>query len=237
MAEMGRRTLLVDFDPQGHMTKALDIKPAPEGGANLARALLGQWSGELNDLVACSRENLYVIPTSLDMFTLASQMLGKPGREFLLSLFLDAFEGIFDECVIDTQPALEVLTDNAIVAACRRENGDHIVIPVQAEDSSFDALRLLLKQVRTLEQVLQVDIRIAGLVVSQYDARRGKIATSSLAAFEQMRDLEVLAVIQDRKEIREGWRLKQPVVTHAPTSEPAQWYRDLAKTLLSGGGS
>lgn len=103
MAEMGHRTLLVDFDPQGHMTKALGVAPASEEGANLARVLLGQWSGELNDLVVKVSDNLYLIPTSLDMFNLASQMMGRAGREYLLSLFLDAFDGIFDECVIDTQ--------------------------------------------------------------------------------------------------------------------------------------
>jgi len=237
MAEMGRRTLLVDFDPQGHMTKALGVAPAPEGDANLARVLLGQWSGELNDLVVKVSDNLYLIPTSLDMFNLASQMMGRAGREYLLSLFLDAFDGIFDECVIDTQPALEVLTDNAIVAARRHEHGDQVVIPVQSEDSSLDALRLFIKQIKTLEQVLRINIAIAGLVVNQYDSRRGKIATSTLAAFQQLPDLEVLAIIQDRKEIREGWRLKEPVITHAPTSEPAEWYRDLAKTLLTRSGA
>lgn len=135
------------------------------------------------------------------------------------------------------RPALEVLTDNAIVAARRHEHGDQVVIPVQSKDSSLDALRLFIKQIKTLEQVLRINIDIAGLVVNQYDSRRGKIATSTLAAFQQLPDLQVLAVIQDRKEIREGWRLKEPVITHAPTSEPAEWYRDLAKSLLTRSGA
>lgn len=236
MAELGRKTLLVDFDPQGHMTRALGVEPAPEGGANLARALLGQWSGELSELVMPYRENLYVIPTSLDMFTLATQMIGRPGREYLLSLFLNELDEIFDECVVDTQPALEVLTDNALVAAGedrRKGLSGQVVIPVQAEDSSFDALRLFLKQVQTLKQALHIEIDIAGLVVNMYDGRRGKIAVTSLEAFQQLEDLPVLAVIADRKEIREGWRLKQSVLEHAPASEAAGWYRDLAKVLIA----
>lgn len=232
MAEVGRRTLLVDFDPQGHMTKALGVTPAPAGGANLARALLGQWSGELGELVVQCAPNLYMIPTSLDMFMLASQMLNRPARETTLSRFLDALDDVFDEALIDTQPALEVLTDNALVAARDRGDGSQVIIPVQAEDSSIDALRLFLHQISTLEEGLQITIRISGLVVNLYDSRRGKIATTSLDAFKQMPNLDVLAVIQDRKEIREGWRLKESVLTHAPASEPAEWYRDLAKTLL-----
>jgi chromosome partitioning protein len=67
-----------------------------------------------------------------------------------------------------------------------------------------------------------------------YDARRGKVASSTLEAYKNHKSLEVLAIIGDRKEIREGWRLHKPVVQHAPTSEPAGWYRDLAK-VISGG--
>ena len=107
-----------------------------------------------------------------------------------------------------------------------------MVIPVQAEDSSLDALRLLLRQMATLGQVLGIEVPVAGLVVNLYDSRRGRVATSMLETFQRRDD--VLAVIGDRKEIREGWRLRQSVIDHAPTSEPAGWYRDLASRLVGG---
>ena len=230
LAEMGRRVMMIDLDPQGHLTRALGLPDAPED-ANLALALLGQWAGELGDLLVSAGPGLHVVPTSQAMFVLEPQLYTKTGREWLLSRLLDAFAPAFDHCLIDCPPSLGALTDAALAAA--RADAGHKgrgVIPVQAEDSSLDALRLLLRQLATLCQVLGIDVPIGGLVVNLYDGRRGRVATSTLEIFQQRDD--VLAVIGDRKEIREGWRLKQPVVTHAPDSEPAGWYRDLAKRIV-----
>ena len=232
LAESGRRVLLVDLDPQGHLTRALGL-PDAAGEANLPRALLGQWNGELGELVVSCRERLHMVPTSQDMFVLEPQLYSRTGREWLLSRLLDAFAPAFDVCLIDCPPSLGALTDAALVAA--RSDAQHtgqVVIPVQAEDSSLDALRLLLRQLATLSQVLGIEVPVAGLVVNLYDSRRGRVATSMLETFQRRDD--VLAVIGDRKEIREGWRLRQSVIDHAPDSDPASWYRDLAKRLVGG---
>lgn len=226
LAEAGHRVLLVDLDPQGHLTRALGLPDAgPE--ANLPRTLLGQWSGELGELITPYSDRLHLLPASQDMFVLEPQLYTRPGREWLLSRLLDALAPAYDYALIDCPPSLGALTDAALVAA--RTDAEHsgsLMIPVQAEDSSFDALRLLLRQVTTLADALQIRVEVGGLVVNLYDGRRGRVATSMLAAFQRRND--VLVIIGDRKEIREGWRLKQPVVVHAPTSEAAGWYRELA---------
>lgn len=231
LAEMGRRVLVVDLDPQGHLTRALGM-PEASGDANLAKALMGQWAGELSELVTPYRENLMVIPNSQDMFLLEPQMYAKTGREYLLSLLLDAMRPAFDYALIDCPPSLAALTDNALVAArTDDERTGHVLIPVEAEDSSLDALRLLLRQINTLQGVLGITVRIAGLAVNKYDSRRGRVATSTLKAYQEHKSLDVLEIIGDRKEIREGWRLHKPVVVHAPDSEAAGWYRNLAKEI------
>lgn len=237
LAESGRRVLVVDFDPQGHLTRATGL-PNASDGANIARALLGQWTGELAELVTSYRPNLSVVSTTEEMFLLEPQMYARPGREYLLSMLLDAFAPAFDDCLIDCPPSLGALTDNALVAS--RNDATHlgqILIPVEAEDSSLDALRLLLKQVATLQEVLRVSLDVAGLVVNKYDSRRGRVATTTLEAYQNHPTLRVLGIIGDRKEVREGWRVKEPVVGHAPASEAAGWYRDLAATLMDAGAS
>lgn len=233
LAEAGKRVLLVDLDPQGHLTRALGLPDA--GSANLARALLGQWAGELGELLQSPEAvpGLQVMPTSQDMFILESQLYARTGREWLLSRLLDAYSPAFDHVLVDCPPSLGALTDAALVAARRDAAHDgHVVIPVQAEDSSLDAMRLLLRQMATLTDVLGIDVPVAGVVVNGYDARRGRVATSTLEAVQSRH--RVLAVVHDRKEVREGWRLRQPVVVHAPESDAAAWYRDLARQLGAG---
>jgi chromosome partitioning protein len=233
LAEHGRRVLAVDWDPQGHLTEAVGAQLGA-GGASLARAVLGQWSGELGELVQQVDNGMFVIPTSDEMFLLEPQMYGRSGREYLLSRFLEALAGTFDDVVIDCPPSLGALNDNALVAARRRSPGEQvqgrIVIPVQAEDSSIRALRLFLRQITTLQEALSIDLDVAGLVVNLYDSRKGRIATSTLRAFES-HPLEVLAVFKDLKEVREAWRLRTTVLEHAPDSDTARGFRELAARL------
>lgn len=229
LAEKGLRVLLVDLDPQGHLTRALGLPDAAEP-ATLPAAMLGQWSGELGELVAVRSEKLHVIPTSVQMVLLEPQLYARSGREWLLSRLLDAVAPAYDVCLLDCPPSLGALTDAAIVAArtdATRSGG--LLVPVQAEDSSLDALRLLLRQIETLADVLSLDVRLLGLVVSLYDSRRGRIVTSVMEVLQARGD--VLATIGDRREIREGWRLRAPVVEHAPDSDAAGWYRALADRL------
>ncbi|MEU0876808.1 ParA family protein [Nocardia brasiliensis] len=234
----GRRVLAIDWDPQGHLTEAVGATPAQ--AANLPLALLGRWTGELAELVQQTTSGVYVIPTSDEMFLLEPQMYSRPGREYLLSKFLDALVDVFDDVVIDCPPSLGLLNDNALVAARRRPATDRvrgkIAIPVQAEDSSIRALRLLLRQITTLAEALSqpgqapVEFDLAGLIVNLYDGRKGRIATSTLEAFQDHR-LGVLAVFKDLKEVREAWRLHTTVIEHAPESETAAGYRALAGRL------
>src|SRR4051812_7281505 len=114
LAEVGHRVLLVDFDPQGHLTRALGV-PDATAPATLASTLLGQWDGELRELVTTHRERLHVIPTNPDMFLLEPQAYARPGREYLLEKLLDAMAPAYDVCLIDCPPSLGVLTDNALV--------------------------------------------------------------------------------------------------------------------------
>lgn len=232
LAARGRRVLAIDWDPQGHLTEAVGAQLTE--GASLARALLGQWTGELAELVHQVNGELFVIPTSDDMFLLEPQMYSRPGREYLLSRFLEALVGIFDDVVIDCPPSLGVLNDNALVATRKRPAGEpiqgKIVIPVQAEDSSIRALRLFLRQITTLEEALKIELEVAGMTVNLYDSRKGRIATTTLEAFEN-HPLGVLAVFKDLKEVRESWRMHTTVIAHAPDSETANGFRALAQRL------
>src|SRR5712691_11865854 len=168
LAADGRRVLLVDLDPQGHLTEGLKL-PAAEHPATLAAALTGEWTGDPAALVVMydrgGSGRLAAIPNALEMFTVAREMDKLRAREERLARVLGPLDGMFDHILIDCPPALDILTDNALTAA------DGVLIPVQAEDSSLRALRLLLGQVNALETELRRErpLKLHGLVVSMLD--------------------------------------------------------------------
>lgn len=231
LADAGERVLLVDLDPQGHLTDALGV-PESTDEATLSQAILGEWTGHPRELVVAYRERLHVLPTALDMFLLDRGLYMSTGREHRLARVLAHLEDDYDVCLIDCPPSLGATTDAALMAARRRPGRrGGLIVPVEAEDSSIKALRLLLRQVGTLSQVMDVDIDILGLVPSRFDVRDGAMVTSVLEAFRSLGEPPVIAEIRKRREIREAWREKIPVTEYAPTSEAAGWFRDLAKLV------
>ncbi len=227
LAEAGARVLLVDLDPQGHLTDALSMQEATPGPGSLRTALV---DGKAEPVPVRHSERLDLLPTSIDMFTVARELDQLRAREKRLGRHLAAIAGGYDHCLIDCPPTLDVLTDNALTAA------DGVLVPVQAEDSSLRALRLLLEQIDALESELrETRLHLYGMVVSMLDRGAGGVARSNvgrsvIAELEQL-PLPVLVSIPRNVVVAEAWRVGVPVVTYAPDSEHAALYRQLAKAL------
>lgn len=235
LAEMGYRVLLVDLDPQGHMTEACSV---PEADDDLTlRTLLLKDPDDVTpsmvaDLIAPWRERIDIVPTNVDAFVLERELYGTArAMEWRLSRLLEVVEQLdrYDACLIDCPPSLGVLTDNALLAARQA------LIPTQSEDSALRALRLLLKQVNSLQRAMRVEIDLIGMVVNLYDRRRGQVITSTLEALRSM-PLPILSVIGDRTVIREAWRAGLPVTEYSPDSPSAQAYRKIG-AILTGADS
>jgi chromosome partitioning protein len=222
--ELGYTVLLVDLDPQGHLTTGATGVPEAAASATLAGALLGEFTGELSDLIVSWRTGLDVIPTNLDSFLVEQRLVPVRAREKQLARVLASADEFYDFCLIDAPPSLGILTDNALLAA------HGVIVPVEALDSSLKALDLLLQQIRTVEQALSLEIDILGLVIGRYDAREGGVVTSAREALEAL-PVPTLAVVHNRAHIREAWRLHAPITEYAPTSDSAETFRQLAKQI------
>ncbi|RPF25343.1 chromosome partitioning protein [Streptomyces sp. Ag109_G2-6] len=237
---LGMRVLLVDFDPQGHLTKQLGQQPLPIGGDSLTCHMAGEAKGPLQDLIAPIEhdrfgDRLHLLPACTDAFLLDVRLSTVRAREAALERALAPVESDYDVILIDCPPSLGLSMDAAIYYGRRRDaeqpGASGALIVVQAEDSSADAYDLLTSQINDLRDDLSLDIDYLGLVVNLYDGRRGYIATSSLQAWMDIKDPRVVAIVPDLKEQRESVRLKQPLFVYAPNGDQAVALRALAREI------
>ncbi|MFE3455936.1 ParA family protein [Nocardiopsis aegyptia] len=236
----GQRVLLVDFDPQGHLTTQLGVDNLPLDSESLVKHMTGEAKGDLASLVSVIEgdrfgDRLHLLPACADGFVLDVKLSTIRAREAALERALEPLESDYDIIVVDCPPSLGLSMDSAIYYGQRRAEekvGDSgIVIPVQAEDSSADAFTLLTGQIEDLRQDMRLEIDYLGLVVNMYDGRRGFIATSSLQAWEDIGDPAVIAVVPDRKEQREAVRSKQGLLMYDPKCDQSEAMRQIAREL------
>ncbi|MER8002988.1 ParA family protein [Streptomyces sp. NPDC095613] len=239
----GKRVLVVDYDPQSHLSDQLGIPQIPPGHESLVTHMTGEAEGDLRDLIVKIedprfRGRLDVLPGAFDGFLLDSKLALTAAqsrgfqKEVALERALRPLEADYDHIVIDSPPSLGLAMDAALYYARRRRNEkagrSGVIIPVQAEDSSATAYNMLVNQIEDLCKDLSLEIDYLGLVVNQYDPRRGFVATSSLEEWNSLEDQRVLAVLDDLKEQREAVRLKTPLLAYAPNSKQANTMRMIA---------
>ncbi|MFF4369408.1 ParA family protein [Streptomyces sp. NPDC001594] len=242
-AVAGQRVLLVDFDPQGHLSHQLGFKAIPAGEESLITHMLHRDQAR-RDLLELALPvdgrrfggRLRMLPAAFDAFLLDSGLTMFRGpRHAALERALAPLEEHFDAIVIDSPPSLGLAMDSALYYARHREEekpgSSGLVIPVEAEDTSAQAYGMLIQQTEALARDFDISIEQLGLVVNKFDPRRGFIATSSRDKWIALGTPPVLSVVHDLKEQREAVRMQTPLFVYAPESEQAHQMRAIARKL------
>jgi chromosome partitioning protein len=248
LAEMGYRVCMVDFDPQGHLTKQLGHEHLPIKGDSLVKHMVGERQGDLKELVLeiqgeAFDGRLFLLPACTDGFLLDAKLVTSREvrvKETALEKALAGLDSEYHFILVDCPPSLGYAMDNALYYARTRDGEEDrtsgLVIPVQAEDSSADAYALLREQIDALCDDLEIDICDLGFIVNLYDIRKGYVLTSSLEQWKSVGEQggpEVLAVVNDLKDQREAVRTKTPLLVWAPDSEQADAMRDIARRIAA----
>ncbi|MDD5169171.1 MAG: AAA family ATPase, partial [Syntrophales bacterium] len=149
----GKKVLLIDLDPQAHLTYCLGI-PAHE----LDRTIYDVFrkGGAPPDFIL-ERNGLMILPSSLELAGIEMELAGTPGREFLLKEFLDKATG-FDYILVDCPPSLGLLTLNALTAA------SDIYIPLQTEFLALKGMGKLLETIEAVKKRLNKNLDITGII-------------------------------------------------------------------------
>jgi len=224
LVEQGQQVLLVDLDPQAHLTASLGIKP--EGlRRSVSDVLLGQRS-----LVAVSRETsvkgLDLAPANQELFVLDKVLYGRRGYEYRLREDLDRMaDSLYDVILMDCPPTFGTLTLNALTAA------DLLIIPVQCEYYAIRSLHQVLEMVTLVRRKTNPRLSYR-LLVTLFDVRN-KVHRLLL---DQLRTRFPRALfqtlIQVDTKLRESPAFGLPVTHYAPRTRAAKQYRALAQEVL-----
>ncbi|MFJ1601554.1 ParA family protein [Streptomyces sp. NPDC088261] len=242
LAEAGKRVLLIDYDPQGHLTAELGFEDLmyEDDVETLMMHMDGTAKGDIHDLlVALDQERfgerLHLLPASDDAFLRDVALSKVSFSEAALERALEPLEEDYDVIVIDGPPSLGLNMDTALYYVRRREgelaDRSGVISPVWANRASHRAVRLLKRQKDDLCHKGRITVDYLGLIINAYDSRRGKLVTENKDEWEKSSSPSVLAIIGDLKEGREAADGEIPLLEYAPDSEHAQVMRDLAKEL------
>ncbi len=226
LAELGRRVLLVDFDPQGSLSVGLGVAPQ-EIGLSVYDLLMGR-DVQLSDVVVPTGvPGLDLVPSNIDLSAAEVQLVNEVAREQTLTRALRAALPQYDLVLIDCQPSLGLLTINALTAA------DGVVVPLECEYFALRGVALLKDTIDKVSERLNPTLRIDGLLGTMYDGRTLHAREVLQTLVNGWGELVFHTVIRRTVKFSDSTVAGEPILSYASDSAGAQAYRQLAKEVLA----
>jgi len=224
LAMRGRRTLLIDMDPQSNSSMSyLDIR-------TIERSLydvLSDTQCSLADVIVESNvENLLVAPARIALAKLEAKLVGEIDSHFRLKDRLDPVREDYEFIVIDCPPTLGLLTANALVAS------SHLLVPIQSSYFALEGTDDLLETVEKVRARANPDLRLLGVLITMHDRRTAiarDIRNQIRAVFGE---LVFATVISKSVRLEESPAYKEPIFTFAPESSGATEYYRLCEEVI-----
>jgi chromosome partitioning protein len=219
-----KRTLLIDLDPQANATIAFFNQDEIQ---TTMYDVFADQRAEMTKVIRSTKDpNLFVAPGRLALARLEQQLAGQFDAPFRLKDSLAPILKDFDYIVLDTPPALGILTVNALVAST------HLLVPIQAAYFAIEGTDDLLETYGRIRARPNPDLKVLGVVITLYDKR----TTIARDTYEQIRTVFGGALFKTRiaKNVRleESPAYKETVFSYAPKSSGAEDYKKLAQEVL-----
>ena len=225
LAFVGKKILLVDSDAQGNATSGMGIRK-PDVTHDIYDVLVNEVPIQ-DAIYPTSRENLDIVPATLQLAGAEIELTSMMARESRLKMALNEVKDQYDFILIDCPPSLGHLTINAFTAS------DSILIPVQCEYYALEGLSQLLNTVRLVQKHFNPELEIEGVLLTMYDARTnlGAEVVEEVRRYFQEKVYDTI--------IPRNIRLSEPpshgmsIIDYDIRSKGAEVYQALAKEVLT----
>lgn len=224
MAMRGRRTLLIDLDPQGNSSMSfVDLRAVQRSMYDV----FVETSVQLSDVILkTSMEKLSVAPARIALAKLEARMTGELDAPFRLKDQLAAVQDQFDHVVIDCPPALGLLTVNALVAST------HLLIPIQSSYFALEGTDDLLETIEKVQQRPNPELKLLGVVITMHDRRTALGRDIREQIRKVFGDKVFRTVISKSVRLEESPAYRESIFTFAPDSSGATEYYSLCEEVI-----
>src|SRR3989441_1017609 len=232
LASSGRRTLVIDLDPQANATASLGVDP---GG--LTRTVYHVLVGDERDdagatlaqtIVPTTLSNLFSAPSSIDLAAAELELAARIGRENSLRKRMGPVLTEYAYIFIDTPPSLGLLTLNALVAS------DEIIIPIQTHYYALLGMRQVLRTLKMVREEVGHQVEILGVLPTMYDSRTNISKEIVQGIKDFFGDKVFDTAVHFNIKLVESSMVGVPLFMHDPSSRGAQEYMELAKEVMKG---
>jgi chromosome partitioning protein len=225
LALHGARVLVIDLDPQGNASTALDVDHH-SGVVSVYNVLVEDQplAGVIKP--AAGIPNLYCVPATIDLAGAEIELVPLVARESRLVRALSGFDSSgLDYIFIDCPPSLGLLTVNALVAA------PEVLIPIQCEYYALEGLEQLLRTVDLVRSHLNPGLTVSTILLTMFDGRTRLASQVADEVREHFGEIVLGAIIPRSVRVSEAPSYGQSVMTYDPGSSGAQAYLEAAKEM------
>lgn len=224
LALRGRRTLLIDLDPQANSSISFLAHDAIQ--RSTYDAIVDPAVGLRDVIQPAPLENLFIAPARIALAKIEARLVGELDAPFKLKDKIGELDGQFDHIVIDCPPALGLLTVNALVAAT------HLLIPIQSSYFALEGTDDLLETIEKVRQRPNPSLRILGVVITMHD-KRTALARDIREQIQKVFGGKVFrTVITKSVRLEESPAYKESIFTFAPESPGATDYYSLCEEVI-----
>ena len=224
LAYLGKKTLLIDCDPQGNSTSGFGIEKTDDMLS--VYECLADASQTKQAVIKTNYINMYVIPSSSDLSAAEIELAYEDKREFFLKKAIAEIKDSFDYIIIDSPPSLGMITINILTAA------DSVLIPIQCEYYALEGVSQLISTIKSIKKKLNPKIAIEGILATMYDGR----TNLSIQVLDEVKrffsDKLYKTVIPRNIRLSEAPSFGEPIIKYDRTSKGASAYMALAKEVI-----
>ncbi|MBQ7475752.1 MAG: ParA family protein [Clostridia bacterium] len=223
VAELGKKVLLLDCDPQGNTTSGLGINK--KGLRHTTFNVLIDGEGPENCVLTTKFDRLFLTPATIELAGAEFELMSEEKRERRLSDYISKHTG-FDYVMIDCPPSLGLLTVNALTAA------DGVVIPMQCEYYALEGLTQLMISIKKVKQLYNPSLTITGILITMYNGRLN-LSAQVLAEIKKYYSDKLFPVVIPRNvTLSEAPGFGTPINHHDRYSKGARAYAEAARELI-----